>query len=430
MKKQLFSLFCTLVLLCGIVPSAAALTGDALRSADVLSTVGLVDGDGAAVGYHLDAPATRAQAALLLVRLSGSEQASKNAGSAGFRDTPAWAADAIHYAAGEGWVSGFSATEFRPNSPVTANAWCAMLLRMLGYSDAEGDYTIHDAPDFAQRIGLVSRRYDGVMTRGDVFQTMREALRFSYKDRSETVIQRLIANGVCTRAAANAMGLLDRELTAREVADQHMAAVFCLDVYASQKDVDEENPTSNASGFFITTDGLAVTNYHSIAGGVYAEATLCTGESYAVERVVYYDADIDIAVIRIAKTSSDNKTTSAFAALELAGTQELRVGDVAYTISNPLGLGLAVSSGVISDAARTVDRYTLPCVMSTADISQGSSGGVLLNVYGQAVAVTAGAYTYGNSMYLAVPVDPVMTADLTGPGKTMAEVASLEADKS
>ena len=40
-----------------------------------------------------------------------------------------------------------------------------------------------------------------------------------------------------------------------------------------------------------------------------------------------------------------------------------------------------------------------------------------------------GTYTYGNNMYLAVPVNPVMTADLTGPGWTLAEVKAMEADK-
>ena len=72
------------------------------------------------------------------------------------------------------------------------------------------------------------------------------------------------------------------------------------------------------------------------------------------------------------------------------------------------------------------ERYALPCVMSTADISEGSSGGALLNVYGQAVAVTSGAYVYGNSMYLAVPIDPILTADLTGEGLTLPEVLEAE----
>ena len=81
---------------------------------------------------------------------------------------------------------------------------------------------------------------------------------------------------------------------------------------------------------------------------------------------------------------------------------------------------------VISATQRDVERYALPCVMSTADISEGSSGGALLNVYGQAVAVTSGAYVYGNSMYLAVPIDPILTADLTGEGLTLPEVLEAE----
>ena len=49
-------------------------------------------------------------------------------------------------------------------------------------------------------------------------------------------------------------------------------------------------------------------------------------------------------------------------------------------------------------------------------------GGALLNEYGRAVAVTTGAYVYGNNMYLCVPLDPVLEADLTGEGMTLQEV--------
>ena len=67
--------------------------------------------------------------------------------------------------------------------------------------------------------------------------------------------------------------------------------------------------------------------------------------------------------------------------------------------------------------------------MNTADISKGSSGGALMNVYGQVIAVTTGAYSQGNSMYLGVPVDPVMKADLTKEGWTLEEVVKLERAK-
>ena len=174
---------------------------------------------------------------------------------------------------------------------------------------------------------------------------------------------------------------------------------------------------------------MAVTNYHSIHGGIYALATTSTGESYPVEEVLYYDPEIDIAVLRVSRTSTAGTTTSAFACLELVGTEDLRPGDTVYAIGNPLGLGLAVSAGVVSAVERQVDNYALPCVLNTADISRGSSGGALLNAYGQVVAVTTGAYTYGNSMYLGVPVDPVMSADLTAHSWTLAEVQALEADR-
>ena len=121
--------------------------------------------------------------------------------------------------------------------------------------------------------------------------------------------------------------------------------------------------------------------------------------------------------------------TPAFATLELAGSKDLRPGDPVYTLGNPLGLGLAVSNGIVSAVGRVVDRYSLPCIMNTADISQGSSGGALLNIYGHVVGVTSGAFTYGNNMYLAVPVDPVLEADWGADGFSFAEVDQAVRDK-
>lgn len=427
MKKQILALFCAFTILLGSVP-AAALEGEALRTADQLAMLNLVEGNGS--GYALDAPVSRAQAAVLLVRLSGTKKSEiQDFWISGFRDLPTWCFNEVSYASLQGWVKGISLTEYDPDGTVTANAWFTMLLRMLGYSDAHGDFTVHNAPVFARQIGLTPRNYTGTMTRGDIFESMRDALNFSYKDgkhNGATVIEHLIRKGTCSQTAANALGLLEPELTARQIADRYMAAVFCLDTYTTQDAIARKDPSSNASGFFISPDGLAVTNHHSIEDSIYGTATLCTGDTYEITEVLYYDKDIDIAVIRVSQTSITHKTTSAFAYLDLAGTRDAHHGDPVYTLGNPLGLGLAVSSGIISDPARQTDGYTLPCVMNTADISRGSSGGALLNVYGDVIAVTSGAYTYGNNMYLAVPVDPVMSADLTATGMTLAEMTALE----
>ena len=421
MKTRVLAIVCALVLTLGAGPVSYALTGEASRAADTLYTLGLVNGVTSG-GYALEAPATRAQAAVLLVRLAGAEEAAQSAsGARAFSDVPAWAAPAVRYGSQMGWILGAGGTSFAPDQAITANAWCTFLLRMLGYSDESGDFAVSSAALFAQRIGLTSQAYSGTLTRGELFEIAAGALSFPYRDGSGTIIARLVENGSCSQAAANALGLLTPELTARQVADRYLCAVFRLEGYTSQDP--EDTPYSEASGFFISGDGLAVTNYHSISGTAYATATLSTGEVYPIERVLYYDADIDVAVLRVSQTALDGTTASTFAHLELVGSEDLRAGDIVYTLSNPLGLGLSVSSGIVSDPFREVERYALPCVMNTADISEGSSGGALLNVYGQVIAITSGAYTYGNSMYLAVPVDPVMEADLTGKGWTLAEVA-------
>ena len=177
----------------------------------------------------------------------------------------------------------------------------------------------------------------------------------------------------------------------------------------------------SGSGFVISsnaTSSYIVTNYHVINNVQDIKVFFANGDSYDAT-LVGGEEDNDIAVLRIEVGNLQTVT--------LGDSDALNVGENVYAIGNPLGLGLAVSSGIVSATQRDVERYALPCVMSTADISEGSSGGALLNVYGQVVAVTSGAYVYGNSMYLAVPIDPVLTADLTGEGLTLEEVLDAEA---
>lgn len=431
MKKRVLAFLCALLLLTGAVPFAAAQEGETLRAADALHTLGLINGTGAS-GYALESPATRAQAAVLLVRLAGAQQdAAADNWFSGYRDVPAWASRAVHYAVHQGWIDSPASAglDFHPDTAITADEWFTFLLRMLGYDDDAGDFSPDSAALFAQHIGLTPQASTGFLSRGQLFVLLESALSFSYKDGSATVISRLIDRGIVSRAAANALGFLSPVLTARQVAERYTAAAFHLDVYTRQIELDIDMPMVNASGFFISADGLAVTNYHTIEDSVHAVATLSTGEVYPVQRVLYYDPDADIAVIQISKTSRSGHVTSAFAHLDIApsGTRDVRPGDPVYTLSDPLGMGLAVSSGIISATNRDVERYSVPCLMSTADISQGSSGGALLNALGQVIGVTSGAYTYGNSMYLAVPIDPVLSADLTGEGWTIREIKEREA---
>ena len=209
MKKRLLSALCAVMLLICAVPMASAQTGDAARRADALTVLHLLSED---PSRDLTKPATRAQAAVLLVRLAGGEKKPDTDGwFAGFRDVPDWARTAVNYANRRGWISGVSNVQFDPNGHLNADAWCAMLLRMLGYSDKTGDFEISDAAAFAWRIGLTGRQLTGILSVGDLAEAIYDALDFCYKGTETTVLSHLMDLGVCTASAANALGLLNKD---------------------------------------------------------------------------------------------------------------------------------------------------------------------------------------------------------------------------
>ena len=389
MKNRFLSLLCALILLVSVMPSAAAQEGESIQAANTLISLNLVDG-GDQVPDGLDKkPAERAVANKLLLALSGVRDDTRNT---------------IDTLVDKGWV----AVTGKQSEAIPADEFFRSLLLMLGYSDSSGKAVFSgDAAVYARHIGLAARDYSGPMTLGDLYQAVRDALPF-HDAVGKPLIQRLVDQGTCSRQTAEELGLKS---------------------YDTDKEYKKDEFSGEGSGFFITPDGLAVTNYHTIDEALHVTATLVTGEVYEAEKVIYYDDEIDIALIKISQTSKDGVKTPAFATLELAGSKDLRPGDPVYTLGNPLGLGLAVSNGIVSAVGRVVDRYSLPCIMNTADISQGSSGGALLNIYGHVVGVTSGAFTYGNNMYLAVPVDPVLEADWGADGFSFAEVDQAVRDK-
>ena len=405
MKKRilLLSLICCLLLSC----PAAALTGDAERAADTLVSLHLATGT--PDGYHLEEAATLPQAAVLLVRLLGAEaDAAAETRWYGLADTPAWANSALNYCA---WQGLLRAEEYAPLAALSGEQWSAMLLRAVGISD------FTNAANTARRIGLTDRALGESVTRGEMFETAMQAL--IYPADGGTLIEKLTAKGLCTSAQVNALGLLNKELTARQIADRKKSAVFCLTLYDSKEKLESDEAFSSASAFFIDDNGTAVTNFHSIDHAIHGTGTLITGEVLEIERVLYYSVDYDLAVIRMSDHTVDGTPVRGLNTLELVGKKDARVGDVAYTVGNPLGLGLSLSAGVISAVDHEADLSTLPCIVCDAAISKGSSGGAMMNAFGQVIGVTTGAYANGNSMFLVVPVDPILQEDLSGEGITL-----------
>lgn len=132
------------------------------------------------------------------------------------------------------------------------------------------------------------------------------------------------------------------------------------------------------SGFFISSDGLAVSNYHvfrETAKG--AEVIkLADGRLFKVKQVLAKSTKDDFILFRV---------EGHFNYIPISN-RTCRVGEKVYAIGSPKGLENTFSSGEISQI-REDNLLQINC-----PIDHGSSGGVLLNAYGEAIGITTGGY--------------------------------------
>ena len=184
------------------------------------------------------------------------------------------------------------------------------------------------------------------------------------------------------------------QIPAEFIFQQSADAVFMLETF----DKDGES-IRTGSGFFISEDGLAVTNLHVIDGAVSATITLYNGDVYPVRGVNAVSNEYNLTLISI---DSDE---GGWDYLTLGNSDRIEVGNSVYTIGSPLGLINTMSAGIVSNTKRDVDGETL--IQFTAPISFGSGGTALLNTLGQVVGVASSSFSYGQNLNLAVPINHV-----------------------
>ena len=140
------------------------------------------------------------------------------------------------------------------------------------------------------------------------------------------------------------------------------------------------------SGFFFREDGYILTNDHIVHGGQLFQVKLLDG-SIKNAKLIGTDINTDIAVLKIV---GDNK----YPILPLADSDNVRVGQFAIAIGNPFQLDYTVTTGIVSGKSRhifgamQVIRYQ-NFIQTDAWINTGSSGGPLLNIYGEVIGINA-----------------------------------------
>ena len=201
MRRSIRTALVGAVLAGSLAVSAAA--ADYTACADSLQALGLFQGT--EQGYDLDRAPTRAEAAVMLIRLLGEEaNALALEYTAPFTDLESWQQPYIQYLYENGLTTGTSDTAYAPEQLCSAQMYAAFMLRALDYSEAEGDFAYNDAVAFAQQIGL----YDPAVVdtteflRDDAAAASYTALSLQPKNVEDTLLDQLVADGAVDAAAA------------------------------------------------------------------------------------------------------------------------------------------------------------------------------------------------------------------------------------
>ena len=208
--KKLLPLLLVLIMLCCLGPAALAASQDAKASADTLHELGLFQGTGTNADgtpqYDLDRAPTRNEAVTMLVRLLGAESAAKDGSwDTPFTDVPDWAKPYVGYAYANGLTNGTGAATFGGSSLVTASQYLTFVLRALGY-ESGSDFQWDKAWELSDKLGITNGTYDAnsAFVRGDVAKVSVAALAGALKDSDDTLADKLVRDGVFTRAAYDA----------------------------------------------------------------------------------------------------------------------------------------------------------------------------------------------------------------------------------
>ena len=187
--------------------AAAMLTASAFATnytncADSLHEMGLFQGT--QNGYDLDRTPTRAEAAVMLVRLLGKEAEAKALTyTAPFTDLKGWEKPYVQYLYSNGLANGTNRTTFNPTGKCTAQMYAVFLLRALGYSDT-ADFSYANAIETAREQGIYDTGIINVQNflRDDAAAASYTVLSVSPKNSEGTLLDQLVSENAITEADA------------------------------------------------------------------------------------------------------------------------------------------------------------------------------------------------------------------------------------
>jgi Do/DeqQ family serine protease len=164
---------------------------------------------------------------------------------------------------------------------------------------------------------------------------------------------------------------------------------------------DQQIQRGTGSGFLISTEGLILTNAHVIDQADQVSVTLRDGRTFD-GTVIGTDPMTDVAIVQI-----EGKD---FPIIQLGNSDQLKIGEWAIAIGNPLGLENTVTTGIISATGRNSSKIGVPdkrvnFIQTDAAINPGNSGGPLLNAKGEVIGINTAIIQNAQGIGFAIPIN-------------------------
>ncbi len=166
-----------------------------------------------------------------------------------------------------------------------------------------------------------------------------------------------------------------------------------------------DSGSATGTGIILTEDGYILTCAHVVEDAT--SIAIVDAEMNQYEATLLgSDSQSDIAVLKI--------EAEGLVAAELGVSSDLKVGEAAIVIGNPLGYDLygSMSVGIISGLNRTlnINGKDMTLIQTDASVNSGNSGGPMVNAYGQVIGIISAkvSSSYGEGLGFAIPIDDAL----------------------
>ncbi|NHJ41235.1 MAG: PDZ domain-containing protein [Asgard group archaeon] len=156
------------------------------------------------------------------------------------------------------------------------------------------------------------------------------------------------------------------------------------------------------SGVIVDEKGIIITNAHVVKNARKVEIQLHKGKNLPA-KVLGQLRGQDIAILQVEPDKN-------LKAITIGESSDLKVGQFAIAIGNPLGLGESVTFGMISALNRTISARNAQLeglIQTTAEINPGNSGGALVNTNGELVGIPTAVIPYSQGIGFAIAIDTI-----------------------